>query len=141
MNIYLDVNGVLLTKQDKPAKHVIKFLKYITDRHDVYWLTTHCQGDTEHLLDYLSDRLSEEAMQYAKLIKPTTWDTWKTEGIDFSKDFRWLDDNVFTEELQELKKNDCEDKLINIDLVKNPNQLLDIVNEKCIKNFTRNIVR
>ena len=133
MNIYLDIDGVLihdsLDKYQQVANGLVEFLKYITDNHDVYWLTTHCKGDTEHLLNYLGDRFPEEAMQYVKLIKPTNWDTWKTEAIDFSKDFRWLDDDVFDAELEDLKKNKCEDKLINIDLIKNPNQLQKIINE------------
>ncbi|MFW0862061.1 MAG: hypothetical protein ACKKL6_00535 [Candidatus Komeilibacteria bacterium] len=133
MNIYLDIDGVLihdaLDKYQQPADGLVEFLKYITNNHDVYWLTTHCKGDTEHLLEYLRDRISVEAMEYARLIKPTTWGTWKTEGIDFSKDFRWLDDDVYRLEHAALKERNCENKLINIDLVKNPNQLTDIINE------------
>ncbi len=134
MTIYLDIDGVLihdaLDKYQQPAAGLIEFLKYITDNHEAYWLTTHCKGDTIHLLEYLEDRLPNEAMEYVRLIKPTNWDTWKTEGIDFSKDFRWLDDDVYSLELEELKKHNCEDKLINIDLVKNPNQLLEIIETK-----------
>ena len=133
MNIYLDIDGVLihdsLGKYQQVADGLVDFLKHITDNYDVYWLTTHCKGDTEHLLDYLGDRLPEDAMQYVKSIKATNWDTWKTEGIDYSKDFRWLDDDVYSVELAALKKHNCEDKLINIDLVKNPTQLLDVIKE------------
>jgi len=131
MIIYLDIDGVLihesLQKYQQVADGAVEFLKDITDNHDCCWLTTHCKGDTIHTLEYLGARLPEEAMQYAKLLKPTNWNTWKTEAIDFSKDFRWIDDDVFEAELKDLRDNNCEDKLIKVDLNKNPNQLRQII--------------
>jgi len=36
MNIYLDIDQVLITKDLKPVKHVYEFLKYVTDNHECY---------------------------------------------------------------------------------------------------------
>lgn len=101
MNIYLDIDGVLLTKKGEPAFYVEKFLRCITDNFDCYWLTTHCKGNAEHTERYLNrifdnNRISD----LLKKIKPTNWDTLKTEAIDFSSNFRWIDDCVFRAKLK-----------------------------------------
>ena len=116
MNIYLDINGVLLNNDLTPAKGVTSFLKYVTENHTVYWLTTHCKGGENNAVWYLERILPVEAHQYLDKILPTNWSTWKTEAIDFSQDFRWMDDNVFKTELEVLAKHDCVDKLIKINL-------------------------
>ena len=46
MNIYLDIDGVIITNNFQPAEHLGEFLKYILEKHKVYWLTTHCKGDS-----------------------------------------------------------------------------------------------
>ena len=86
MNIYLDIDGVLITKKGKSAKGVVEFIKYVTDHHSVYWLTTHCKGVESTAIKYLQDKLPPRVLQYLKKIKPTNWQTLKTEAIDFSQD-------------------------------------------------------
>ena len=51
----------------------------------------------------------------------------KTEGIDFSEPFLWLDDDLCPEEEAALKENQALDNFIMVDLYKNPNQLKDIL--------------
>lgn len=123
MNIYLDIDGVLLTKEGKPAIGVEAFLKYLTENHECFWLTSHCQGDTKGAINHLDGRVSAQALEYAKRIKPTTFQTWKTDAIDFTKDFRWFDDYIFVKEKQALIQHDCEDKLVKVDLINNPSYL------------------
>lgn len=129
LNIYLDIDGVLLTKQGQPALFVEEFLKYITNRHECFWLTTHCQGNPESAIKHLDGKISARAIEYARKIKPTDFQTWKTEAIDFTQDFRWLDDYAFEMELKDLNQHDCKDKLILIDLEKNPNHLMALINK------------
>ncbi len=110
MNIYLDIDGVILDKDLKPVKHLKGFLKHITDNHEVYWLTTHCKGDSEATLSYLSRFLDKDIIELLKKVKPTSWNTLKTEAIDFTKDFVWLDDFIFPTErrvLEQKNKLDC----------------------------------
>lgn len=47
INIYLDIDGVLLTKNLKPANYAFEFLQYVLSNYpfSTYWLTTRCQGD------------------------------------------------------------------------------------------------
>jgi hypothetical protein len=123
MNIYLDIDGVLLTKESKPAKHVFDFLVYITNNHQVYWLTTHCRGEVQAPIQYLKDKLSEDTLPFLEKIKPTIWQTLKTEAIDFSKDFLWFDDYIMQAEKKVLEKNNAAEKIVIIDLKSNPNIL------------------
>lgn len=98
MNIYLDIDGVLITKTGQPVPNVEKFLADVTNNHSVYWLTTHCRGGESNVVDYLKDKLSQNCLEYIKKIKPTDWKTLKTEAIDFTQDFRWFDDYIMEAE-------------------------------------------
>ena len=57
----------------------------------------------------------------------------KTEGIDFSKDFRWFDDYAMEVEKEILKSKNCFNNFIQVDLQINPNQLLNIIDLLKIK--------
>ena len=133
MDIYLDIDGVLISdaieSYGKPATYVLDFLKFITAHHDCYWLTTHCMNGENHVKEFLQKKLPLEAMQYVSLIKPLDWKEWKTEAIDFSKDFRWIDDDVYEPEKEMLHQHNCEAKLIKINLRENPIQLKDILGQ------------
>ena len=127
-NLYLDIDGVILKKDGTPAENLTPFLEYATKNFECYWLTTHCDGDATKPFLYLVGRIPQEAVPFLEKIQPTKWKLWKTEGIDFSKDFLWLDDTQFEGEKNALIEKGALDKFILIDLKTNPNQLLDIVN-------------
>ncbi len=126
-NLYLDIDGVILKKDGTPAENLTPFLEYATKNFECYWLTTHCDGDATMAFLYLVGRIPQEAVPFLEKIQPTKWKLWKTEGIDFSKDFLWLDDTQFEGEKNALIEKGALDKFILIDLKANPNQLLDIV--------------
>jgi len=110
VNIYLDIDGVLITKGGEPKENVASFLEFIISHHNVYWLTTHCRGGESNAIEYLKDKLPEECIEYLYKIRPTDWKTLKTEGIDFTQDFLWYDDYVMDAEkkvLNEYNKFDC----------------------------------
>ena len=111
MNIYLDIDGVILTKEGKPAKNLDLLLEYITNNHDVYWLTTHCKGDAKYTVNYISRYFKPKTIKYLNKIKPTTFNTLKTEAINFDSDFLWLDDYLFDSEIQILKEKNKESKI------------------------------
>ena len=127
MNLYLDIDGVLLTKAGEPANFVSEFLEHITRHHGCYWLSTHCRGDVAPVIEWLQRKLPAETMQHVRKIKPTNWGTLKTDAINFNHDFWWLDDYVMEAEKSMLKQNGCEDKFILMDLKSNPNQLIDVL--------------
>jgi len=122
-NLYLDLDGVILTKNGEEAKYLKEFLEAVTNEFNCYWLTTHCKGNSLPILDYLKDKISKESLEYLKTLKPTNWQTLKTEGIDFNEDFMWMDDYIMEAEKKVLKENNSLDKFIKINLKNNPNQL------------------
>lgn len=127
-NLYIDVDGVLITKHKEPAKNLVGFLEIATNNFNCYWLTTHCKGSSGNVMSYLKEIVPEEAMAYLEKIKVTNWQTFKTEAINFDKEFIWLDDQLFESEKKVLEKNNALEGLIKIDLESNPNQLMDFIN-------------
>lgn len=130
MNIYLDVDGVLLAHYDTPANYASEFIKFVLNKYPdtTYWLTTRSKGDTDQVLFQLEPLFDKEIFELLKQIKPSVWQNAKTEGIDFSKPFLWFDDDLFLDEKEELIKHSVLDNYIKVDLHKNPNQLQDFIN-------------
>jgi hypothetical protein len=129
LNIYLDIDGVLLANTDNTANYADDFLKYALTKYpdSVYWLTTHCQGDASVPIQRFGHLFEPKTVALMSRIKPTTWDIAKTEAIDFSKPFRWLDDDLFSEEMRALQQHDALESWIEINLAKNENQLLEVI--------------
>ena len=117
--LYLDIDGVLLTaKQTKIADFASPFIEFVTNNFECFWLTTHCKGEVNTTINYLQKYFDDRTMQQLTKVKPTDWKTLKTEAIDFSSDFFWLEDNPFQSEIKILYDNFNFDKLIIIDLNK-----------------------
>ena len=129
-NIYLDIDGVILTRGGEQARHLDKFLKYILGKYSVFWLTSRCRGDSKYTVDYLSQFLADDTISLVKEIKPTNFRLDKTEAIDFDKGFLWFDDQLFDSEKNTLKMYDKYDSWIEVDLIKNPDQLIELVTTK-----------
>ncbi len=129
-NIYLDIDGVILTRGGIPAQHLDKFLGYILDNYSVFWLTSRCQGDSKYTVNYLSQFLLPDTVSLLKKIQPTSFRLDKTEAIDFYKGFFWLDDEIFASEKNTLNEHNKFDSWIEINLISNPNQLLNLINSK-----------
>jgi len=115
MNIYLDIDGVLLANELYPAMHAAEFIKYVLTKcpDSTYWLTTHCQGDASRPVRDLADKFDTETVELLKKIKPTTWldSANKTDAIDFTKPFLWFDDDLFYKEKEKfLIKDDSNNK-------------------------------
>src|SRR5690349_1793851 len=91
--LYLDIDGVLLTnKHTKVADDSSLFIIYIVDKFDCFWLTTHCKGDAGNAIKYLAGYFDEKTLKVLTEIKATNWTTLKTEAIDFSHEFVWIED-------------------------------------------------
>lgn len=74
----------------------------------------------------MSKYFDEAALNKMKAIKPTNWATLKTEAIDFSAEFYWLEDFPFQSELLVLDSKQRKDNLIKVNLDK-PNELKRII--------------
>lgn len=131
MNLYIDVNGVLLKKDHTPALYLREFLEYATSHHTCYWLTTHCkEGDSTHILKHLSTIVDADVLSLLERIRPTIWESAKTEAIDFSQDFRWLDDYVMGYEQNILREHDVFEKWIWVDVDRNPSALKAAIDQQ-----------
>ncbi len=127
MNLYLDIDGVLLQKNHQPANGLDEFLEFAISKFQCYWLTTHCKGTNAGALHYLRGKISTKTFSLIGVISPTIWQTYKTEAINFNHKFMWLDDYVFEAEKQVLLKHKFMDCLQLINLEHNPNQLLTVL--------------
>ena len=128
MNIYLDIDGVLLANEENLSIGAVDFIKYAVEHFDVYWLTTHCMdGTTEHAIEYLNRASPEDLRPWLEKFKPVVWSLKKTEAIDFTKPFLWFDDDLFYEEKETLTKNGVLDNWIEVDLSKEPDHLAQFI--------------
>lgn len=109
--LYLDIDGVLITSKDPSVPDGMdEFIQFITSNFDCYWLTTHCKGDANRCIQYLKSYFSDNILDLMAMIKPTNWNTLKTEAINLFEPFVWLDDYPMMAEkivLESAKKSDC----------------------------------
>lgn len=125
MNIYLDIDGVLLANESNLAEGALEFIKYAADNFEVYWLTTHCMnGDPAHAIEYVARVEQEDLRPWLKKFKPTVWSLKKTDAIDFTKPFFWYDDDCYSEERKVLMENNALNSWIEVDLRKYPDQMI-----------------
>lgn len=117
MNVYLDVDGVILDKHLAPAKCLHEFVEHMTKHHTCYWATTHVtDGSTEHVMRVLTRcGVPEETLELLQEVKGTTWDMLKTEVIDFDSEFLWFEDMPTEGERAELAKHGKKDSLVWVD--------------------------
>ena len=116
MKIYLDIDGVLLTRDHKIPEYAEELISYLTDQHEVFWLTTHCRGGENGAIKYLSQFYSGTTLVELEKVKQTDWMDLKTEALDINSEFIWLDDYPFEAEKKVLNKFNRIDALIVVDL-------------------------
>ena len=115
MKAYLDIDGVLVIHNQK-TPHSDEFIKFLVENFDCYWLTTNVKGDIDFVFNRLKDIFGSETMKYIKKIKPTNWQTLKTEAINLDEDFWWFDDFVLQKERAILEEKNKSNRLILIKL-------------------------
>lgn len=131
MNIYLDIDGVLLANELNSALGADDFLQAVLKKYpdNTYWLTTHCWEGKNRAVEVLTPYLKPETVKLISKIKPTEWAEAKTDAIDFSQPFLWFDDDLYPEEKEILIKNNTLSSWVEIDLMKQPNQLEDLTDK------------
>ena len=128
MNVYLDIDGVLLANEKSAANYADEFLQVVLAAYpdSTYWLITHNWRGENRAKEVLAPYLRAETVPLLDKIKPTVWNEMKTNGINFSEKFIWLDDDLWEDELKVLEQHNATDNFILIDLKKNPDQLKDV---------------
>lgn len=118
MKIYLDIDGVLVDYNCNPMPYLKEFIDFVFEisKGEVYWLTTHSHdGSVERPLNYLTTVIDSNILEKLKSVKPTKWDTLKTEGLDLDSDFLWFDDTIFISECRALEAVGKEHCLIKVE--------------------------
>jgi hypothetical protein len=125
MNIYLDVDGVLLKHDGTLAPHADDFLALlIHSRNPVHWLTTRCRdGDASSVVEVLGRLLKTSTTELLPSIRATSWATSKLEAIDLTRPFVWFDDQPLQFEIEELSECGLLDRWVKVDLLSEPSQL------------------
>ncbi|OOZ38240.1 NIF family HAD-type phosphatase [Solemya elarraichensis gill symbiont] len=109
MLLFLDVDGVLLGKKNpRDISHSIaagcdEFIDFSIEHFDCYWLTSHCKGSADTVLNYLKPYVTDPLYEKIKLIQATDYRTFKTEALH--GDFIWIDDAPSMYEIKYLEEN------------------------------------
>lgn len=127
MNIYLDIDGVLLANSSHAAQYADEFLQLVLTAwpDTTYWLTTHQWRGQNRAVDVLRPVLKPQTVRLLDQVQPTVWDELKTDAINFKQPFLWFDDDLFPEEAEILAHYSATDCFRHINLARDPLQLLD----------------
>ena len=134
MNIYLDIDGTLIHEDlterlGMPANGLPEFLQAIA-HHNLFWLTTHCrEGDPARPITILKRVTDESLHPIIESIQGTVWDTSKTEGIDWSEDFIWFDNEIAAYELEKFADAGDNQQVIEVNIRENHNHLIELTRE------------
>jgi len=95
--------------------------------HDVYWLTTHCNGDATVPVGYMSKYVPQDIVVLLMKIKPTKWEVLKTDAIEMSEDFLWFDDVLSWGDEKALNVKGKLNSYVKVDLDENPDILAEFI--------------
>ncbi len=134
MNIYLDIDGTMIHEDrwdmENPAADGLAEFIIALRQHNTFWLTTHCRdGNPERAREIMKRYLPIELHAEIDRIKPTVWDMMKTEGIDWSQDFIWFDNDISAFEWEKIEQGSENQQAIEVNLKINPKQLLEIARD------------
>jgi hypothetical protein len=134
MNIYLDIDGTMIHEdrwdlENTASEGLVDFIVALRP-HTTYWLTIHCRdGNPERAREIMKRHLPAELHNDIERIKPTVWDTMKTQGIDWSQDFIWFDNDISPFEWGKIKQGSENQQAIEVNLKLNPKQLIEITQD------------
>lgn len=140
MKIYLNIDGTVIHEDrwdmQNPAAAGLEDFIVALRPYETYWLTTHCpEGDPTNARQIMKSVLPGSLHSDIDRIKPTVWQDLKTKRIDFSSDFIWFDNNIYTGEWKVLKQCIENQIVIEVNLRTNPNHLVEITND-LLKDIT-----
>lgn len=127
MNIYLDIDGVLLVQNSRAADYADEFLQFVLKHwpDSTYWLSSYCRRGENIASDLLEPYVRRKTHKLLSQIKPTEWDDLKTDAINFKQPFLWYDTELYSEETAILEHYEALPCFRRIDLQKDQFQLLD----------------
>ncbi len=123
INLYLDIDGVLLGKNPMGEIALIpnieEFFVYTRDNFNCFWLTTHGRHGIEDVYAYLKSFFQGREKSLFKHFRTLQWNTLKTDVIDFELPFIWIDDAPLEYEIEILRKKGCLRNWMHVDTSRN----------------------
>lgn len=110
LKVYLDIDGVLLTKNQKIPEGAEALILWLEENAQCFWLTTHCRGGENKAVRYLMQFYPERFRRFFERVSPTDWQDLKTEALPLGEEFVWLEDVPFEAErmvLREFGQEEC----------------------------------
>jgi hypothetical protein len=129
MNIYIDVDGVLILPDGTLAPYAEAFLTCliaIPNCH-LFWLSAYDRPNTMNKATVLYPLLSKDLVIKLHNIQQAIWRHHKTDAINMRQRFLWYDDELFEEERSVLRHHGVLSSFRRITLQKDTYQLLEEV--------------
>ncbi|MEX1058933.1 MAG: hypothetical protein WEC17_00630 [Candidatus Saccharimonadales bacterium] len=127
IDIYLNIDGVLLDSDSRPANYSREFIKYIVPNFNTYWLSSRSKDGNFMIIKELSKIFEPKIVELIGGIRPARWSFAKTQAIDFSRPFLWFDDELVVHERLELIRNNVLESWIEVNLTRDENRLSDFL--------------
>lgn len=127
VDVYLNIDGVLLDDNAHPANYSREFLKYIVPSFNVYWLSSRAKDGSSMIIKDLSQLFEPQIIELVARVRPARWSFAKTQAIDFGRPFLWFDDKLVVHERLELIKNNALENWIEVNLARDENRLADFL--------------
>jgi hypothetical protein len=134
LRLYLDIDGVILGKDDLSSPHVClaryaaDLLRLAVAAFDPWWLTTHSDGTIDPILRHLRPYCPSPVLDLARQIRPAVFATLKTDALaGAGRDFVWLDDAPLAVERRWLDERGLLDNWIAVDTRRNPDDLARVI--------------
>jgi hypothetical protein len=130
MNIYLEIDSVLLVNGETLANHADAFLQAIMMKYPdaTYWLTPNDKVRRDEVGKLLTSQLKPETAALLDKIKVAEWNGVASDAINFKQDFLWFGNELWQEDLKALEKHDVIERFILVDLAKEPDILEGLAN-------------
>lgn len=143
---YIDIDGVLLRNGRGGPELIPRFSRvigYLKKNFDCHWLTTHVRsgvgsaGAMNKLIPFLKKARVDSGILDG--IHPSDWQTLKTEAIDFTQPFLWLEDSPLIAEHRICEEKGCLDNIVLVDWRRRASRLtvrrLRRVRRKALRRF------
>ena len=125
MKLFLDIDGVLLTKRGSLAEGAEAFLLWAVENHKPYWISTRTRDGTHRgALRAFHGKLDPQTIQ---TVRPARWDTLKTEALPLgSRNWVWIDDEILHTEQAILIAGGALDRFVQVNIDKDPCALIEL---------------
>jgi hypothetical protein len=132
--LYIDIDGVLLRRRHagmfdafELAPGCLEFLEWATARFRCRWLSARSRrgwpDGTRRAFRSAGATLTDPRWAVLDLIEPALWTLSKTEAIDLTSDFWWIDDDPSEGDRNWLRAHNCEHRLVEVSADDNPDAL------------------